>query len=436
MNNKSILQHILTFSLILFLRNICLRIVLKVITSKIKPITKLSILSNLQKIFLKYFVKSDVNLFYTSKQSGWMVCKKRYNTKNICEWFICLKISNMLFKFYLNKLTSIIIKCCKSILPTKNILFAMLFITLTASCKAITNISEYSSWNTNFKYSTTVFTNPATDKNKDIFISISNSTGFNDEVADINQKVKDLFIQKGFTINNDPSAAKYRLVANIRLLRKIPFNDFETIQANWNMELSDTIEGENIIRQRNIMTIEKEIARYTQHEDGTTLKLSLENPQSKQNKTIGQIIEAYKNFDISGIILGATAGFLTDSAKNVVLGGVYGGFIFEILARSTSPNSYLLIADIEISEPRCVEFTSSINKSGNAKYCADVKEFDKRIFKQDDYSYRRAEFSRNNEYITYRTTIYGSNAKVFAGEAESITRLLKPLPQMISNSIR
>jgi hypothetical protein len=68
--------------------------------------------------------------------------------------------------------------------------------------------------------------------------------------------------------------------------------------------------------------------------------------------------------------------------------------------------------------------------------CAEIFEVDKRVYKQDDYSYRKIEFSRQNEYITYRTTVYMVTSKIFASKQSSISHVKSSLPSILSNSLR
>ena len=310
-----------------------------------------------------------------------------------------------------------------------------------SSCRAINNVSEYSNWNFDYKYSTSVITHPVEEKNKNIYVSVTNTSG--DSSLDfIEDDVKKHLQTRGFAISTSSQSAKYRILANVRFFRRIPMTDLQSIQENWNMELSDKIANENSNRQNNIAKLESEIAKYQSYGDRSSVRLNIKDEEApapkKTSGTIGQILEGYKNFDLSGILLGSTIGFLTNSPKNVILGGIYGGFFFEVMARITNPRSYLMVVDIEIDEPRCVNFSSEINekKSHVKTNCAEIFEVDKRIYKQDDYSYRKIEFSRKNEYITYRTTAYMLVSKIFASKKSSISHMQSDLPQILSNSIR
>lgn len=312
-------------------------------------------------------------------------------------------------------------------------------ILLLCSCKAIKNITDYSSWNANYQYSNSVLTHPVPLNQKEIYISISNTTR---EVGlrEIEEQTKKAFLSKGFVVTDNPNA-KYRLIANIRVYNKIPFSDFESIQSYWNMELNQGLLDDSIIRRRNISKIEDEVRKYTQHDIPNNTKITLDaKNQDSSNKTVSQIIESYKNFDISGVILGSGLGFLTNSAQNVIIGGIFGGFAFEMINKVTTPKSYLFVMDVEINEPRCHEFSSSINSIDSSvktvKSCADINEIDKKIYQQDDYSYRRIEFSRKNEYIIYRTTLYSINTKIFASNTDLISRLNIDVPYILSSSIR
>ena len=296
-----------------------------------------------------------------------------------------------------------------------------------------------------YKYTTSILTNPAGD-DKGIYVAVTNVSGQVFDL-DIENAVKTNLINKGFYIENNPQIAKYRLIANIRGFRKINLEDYKSIEEYWNGEVGDTMASLDMSRRKSSAYIEKEMLQYSNYNKSDETKLRLEYSEkegkaSSENSTIGQIIEAYKNFDISGIILGSTIGFVTAKPENVILGGVYGGFLFEIAARSTNPQMYLMIIDLEVSEPRCAIYSSNVNsigKNSNAKlnqFCANITEFDKQIYKQDDNTYRKVEFSRDNEYITYRTTIFGTSAKIFATKSSSKLHLSLPLPQILSASVR
>jgi len=389
-------------------------------------------------IFRKNVSKSNANIYFLLNILN--IAYKKIAIFNI----FYTKIYNRSFKPNLKK-------CFSNI---KNI-FLICFLTILCSCKAITNLSEYSRWNFDYKYSTSVFTHPAKQEDKIVYVSVSNTTG--EPMLDFVEKdVKKHLEDRGFEISKNPQSAKYRILANVRFFRKIPMRDLESIQENWNMELSDKIANESNNRQNNIAKLESEIARYQSYTDKGSVRLNIKEDDTQVSKknsgTIAQILEGYKNFDLSGILLGSTIGFLTNSPKNVVLGGIYGGFFFEVMARLTNPKSYLMVIDIEIDEPRCAHFSSEINSDSNSSLskktdtqqskfnektmCAEIFEVDKRVYKQDDYSYRKIEFSRQNEYITYRTTVYMLTSRVFASKQSSIFYITKSLPSILSNSLR
>jgi hypothetical protein len=302
-------------------------------------------------------------------------------------------------------------------------LLALFTLVFTCSCRASLNIKNYSMWNINHRTSS-VFTKYDPKKGQ-MFVSFTNSSGVSlgthDDIQDrIRQEVK----KKNISITNDKSEAKYRLSGNIRMIRKIHQREFESINEYWNMELSQSLLNDGMKHILNEREVDKQILQ-NMTADKVDLSFKFDNSRQQQHQTVIDVLSSYKNFDLSGVVVGAVAGFYLDVAGSAITGGIIGGFVFEGLSKLMEPNCYLAIIDVEIAE-----------RIDCDKNCPQVKKFESGVYARDDFSYSKQNIEQTSNEIIYRTTIYATSARIFAGRYESVHRLIEPLPNILSNQLR
>ena len=297
------------------------------------------------------------------------------------------------------------------------------FLTIT-SCKSIHNIAGYSKWNVQSQYSSSIFAK-LEHSAKTIYISQNNTSG-NYKLDDSIAKTKEILLAKGFTIVQNQSEADFKILVNHRLFNRIDGKYFNEIKDYWNAELSSFLLDKQLMSIHKKNQIQHDIANYARYSEGDS-KIAVmakdtynEASTKATNKTLlSEAIIAYRDFDISGLILGNLIGYAIGTPQAIIYGTIGGGFAFEVLSKLTEPRSYLLITDIQVSE----------------KSPEQVFETDKRAFMQDDNGVRRSEFTNKVNYINYRTSVFMVATRVMGGEDEASNQMLQRLPSMIASSI-
>ena len=94
----------------------------------------------------------------------------------------------------------------------KTILFSLLLIFAFVSCSTMHTVISKRNLDVQTKMSDTIWLEPAAANEKTVFIQIRNTSGKN---LNIEQKITNILVSKGYRIVNDPSEAKYGLQANI-----------------------------------------------------------------------------------------------------------------------------------------------------------------------------------------------------------------------------
>jgi hypothetical protein len=133
---------------------------------------------------------------------------------------------------------------------------------------------------------------------------------------------------------------------------------------------------------------------------------SNKNKESLTKRYYDQLNES--GADLTAIVAGSAIGFMVSgSVYGVINGGLFIGAGAFILNKILKENSYIAIADIEISEKI---------------YGNYVHETEKGIFYQDDSTYRRTEFYKKTNRKKYRTKIVSSVSRshMTSDEAKNI----------------
>ena len=100
----------------------------------------------------------------------------------------------------------------------KTILFSLLLIFAFVSCSTMHTVISKRNLDVQTKMSDTIWLEPAAANEKTVFIQIRNTSGKN---LNIEQKITNILVSKGYRIVNDPSEAKYWLQANILKVDKV-----------------------------------------------------------------------------------------------------------------------------------------------------------------------------------------------------------------------
>ena len=99
----------------------------------------------------------------------------------------------------------------------KNIIF-LSFLLMMVSCSTMHTVISKRNLDVQTKMSDTIWLEPAAPNQKTVFVKISNTSGKN---LNIEQKITNILVSKGYRIVNDPSEAKYWLQANILKVDKV-----------------------------------------------------------------------------------------------------------------------------------------------------------------------------------------------------------------------
>ena len=100
----------------------------------------------------------------------------------------------------------------------KIVLFGLLLIFAFVSCSTMHTVVSKRNLDVQTKMSDTIWLEPAAANEKTVFIQIRNTSGKN---LNIEQKVTNILVSKGYRIVNDPAEAKYWLQANILKVDKV-----------------------------------------------------------------------------------------------------------------------------------------------------------------------------------------------------------------------
>lgn len=100
----------------------------------------------------------------------------------------------------------------------KTILFSLLLIFAFVSCSTMHTVVSKRNLDVQTKMSDTIWLEPVAANEKTVFIQIRNTSGKN---LNIEQKVTNILVSKGYRIVNDPAEAKYWLQANILKVDKV-----------------------------------------------------------------------------------------------------------------------------------------------------------------------------------------------------------------------
>ena len=99
----------------------------------------------------------------------------------------------------------------------KNIIF-LSFLLMMVSCSTMHTVISKRNLDVQTKMSDTIWLEPAAANQKTVFVKISNTSGKN---LNIEQKIVNTLLAKGYRIVNDPAEAKYWLQANILKVDKV-----------------------------------------------------------------------------------------------------------------------------------------------------------------------------------------------------------------------
>jgi hypothetical protein len=307
----------------------------------------------------------------------------------------------------------------------KFIIFLLIPLALT-SCKSVVNVVNYGKWNVNSQYTSSIFTK-LPHPNKKLYFVQNNTTGQTSFDLTFNQ-TRDLLIAKGFEITNNPEEAEFKIIVNFKNFNRIDGKNFALIKDYWTTELSTFLLDKQILALHKKNQVMQDVANYARYSEGDA-KISITtrenmtdsirvNNNGSQN-LVSSIINAYKDFDISGLIAGNLIGYAIGTPQAIIYGTIAGGFIFEMASKLTEPRSYLLISDIQISE----------------KSLEPIFETDKRSFTQDDSSVRRSEFSNQVNYINYHTSLFLLATKVLGNQQQAAQQISSSVSQIISSSV-
>lgn len=100
----------------------------------------------------------------------------------------------------------------------KTLLFGSMLMFLFASCSTLHTVISKRNLDVQTKMSDTIWLEPVAANQKTIFVQIRNTSGKN---LNIQKKITDILVAKGYKIVGDPAKARYMLQANILKVDKV-----------------------------------------------------------------------------------------------------------------------------------------------------------------------------------------------------------------------